>query len=236
MSQAAAQTVDLSWLELLPPKHLKPLCEEKGLGKSGNREALARRLRANDGLTVVQLKGLCETVGVTKQGNKADLARRIGDKLRSKAAATTPPRNSNSRQRPSSPTTTGQLNLEENPCSFYGKKELHKIVDGLHGPIEELKLPEGGGAIKILRPSSTNITIKAVGPGAHVWTFYYYEYPHQNVLICRYGQEQKGGRDNIKSWITETLSSTAAGDQGGQTMAEIWRDVAGGGDRGGARP
>ncbi|EOD04915.1 hypothetical protein EMIHUDRAFT_121530 [Emiliania huxleyi CCMP1516] len=53
----------------------------------GNRETLAKRLRANDGLSVAQLKRLCETVGVTKQGSKAELAQRIGDKLRSKAAA-----------------------------------------------------------------------------------------------------------------------------------------------------
>jgi len=80
---AAPETVDLSWLELLPPKDLKPLCEEKDLGKSGNRETLAKRLRANDGLSKAQLKVLCEKVGVAnKQGSKADLAQRIGDKLR----------------------------------------------------------------------------------------------------------------------------------------------------------
>ena len=81
---------DLSWLELLPPKHLKPLCKEKGLGESGNRETLAKRLRANGGLSVAQLKKLCDNakVGVTdKQGGKAQLAQRIGDKLRFKAEA-----------------------------------------------------------------------------------------------------------------------------------------------------
>jgi len=84
---AAPETVDLSWLELLPPKHLKPLCKEKKLPTHGNSEALAERLRANGGLSVAQLKGLCETAGVTKQGIKAQVAQRIGDQLRSKAAA-----------------------------------------------------------------------------------------------------------------------------------------------------
>ena len=31
----ARETADLSWLKLLPPKHLKPLCEEKGLPTYG---------------------------------------------------------------------------------------------------------------------------------------------------------------------------------------------------------
>ena len=76
--------LELNWLERLPPRRLKPLCEEKGLPVSGNSEALARRLRES-GLGVPQLKALCAAEGLVKQGTKAEIARRLCDKLLPKA-------------------------------------------------------------------------------------------------------------------------------------------------------
>ena len=84
--------VDLSWLELLPPRRLKPLCDQKGLSVGwDSSEALAKRLRASGGLSLAQLKELCDApeVGVQSYGSKAEIAQRIGAKLSAAAAATT---------------------------------------------------------------------------------------------------------------------------------------------------
>jgi len=80
--------LDLSWLERLKPRHLKPICEKKGLPTYGNSQALAKRLRADGDLSLAQLAALCGVVGIRFYGNKAAIARRIGIKLSS--TATTP--------------------------------------------------------------------------------------------------------------------------------------------------
>ena len=73
-AEPAMPSLDHSWLERVKPRHLKKLCEEKGLVSYGNSQVLAKRLRDKGGLSEDELKklgGLCE-VDVASAGSLAE--------------------------------------------------------------------------------------------------------------------------------------------------------------------